>query len=83
MRIKKIKSLIDMFAENDRYLIRHLLTCEITELTETEMQAVQQIQKAPVPYSFIKENGLEQLAEKRYIVETSYNELKQYQQTVF
>lgn len=74
---------IYLFAENDRYLIRHLLTCEITELTETEMQAVQQIQKAPVPYSFIKENGLEQLAEKRYIVETSYNELKQYQQTVF
>ena len=72
-----------LYSENDRYLIRNTLTFEVTELTEKEWNAVRQIKSKPVDYEFITENGLEQLAMSRYIVEVDYNEIHQYQQTIF
>jgi radical SAM protein with 4Fe4S-binding SPASM domain len=72
-----------IYSVNDRYLIYNTLTSEVTELTENEWNAVQKIKKEPVSYDFIKENGLEELAVTRYIVETDYDDVKQYQQTVF
>ncbi len=72
-----------LYSENGRYLIRNTLTFEVTELTETEWNAVRQIKAATVNYDFITENGLEQLAMSRYIVETDYDEIHQYKQTVF
>ena len=68
------------YSENGRYLIRNTLTFEVAELTETEWNAVQQIKATPVSYEFIAENGIEQLVLLRYIVETDYDEIKQYQQ---
>ena len=72
-----------LYFESDRYLIRNTLTFEITELNEQEWNAVQQIKGKSVSYGFIAENGLEQLAMSRYIVESDYDEIKQYQQTIF
>ncbi|MCR4646953.1 MAG: radical SAM protein [Oscillospiraceae bacterium] len=72
-----------LYSENGRYLIRSTLSFEVTELTEAEWNAVAQIKAAPVCYDFIAENGLEQLAMSRYIVETGHDEVRQYQQTVF
>ena len=71
------------YCENDRYLLKNTLSKEIAELTEQEWKAVNQIRNEPVGYRFIKDNGLEQLALKRYIVEKDYDEVKQYKQTVF
>lgn len=72
-----------LYSESDRYLIRNTLTFEVTELTKQEWNAVQQIKGKSVSYGFIAENGLEQLAMSRYIVESDYDEIKQYQQTIF
>ena len=71
------------YAENGRYLLKNMLSFEVVELTEHEWRAFQQIKNAPVSYDHIAQNGLEQLALTRYIVETEYNEVKQYQQTIF
>jgi len=72
-----------LYSDNGRYLIRNTLTFEVTELTEKEWNAVQLLKDGPVSYGFIAENGLEQLAMSRYIVEMGYDEIKQYQQAVF
>lgn len=72
-----------LYSESGRYLISNTLTFEITELNEQEWNAVQQIKGKSVSYGFIAENGLEQLAMSRYIVESDYDEIKQYQQTIF
>ena len=72
-----------LYSENGRYLISNTMSFEVTELTEREWKDIQQIKNAPVSFDFLAEKGLEQLAESRYIVETTYNEAEQYQQTVF
>lgn len=72
-----------LYSENGRYLIRNTLTFEVTELTEQEWNAVQKIKVMPVNYDYIVENVIEQLAMSRYIVEMDYDEIKQYQETVF
>lgn len=72
-----------LYSESGRYLIRNTLTFEVSELTEQEWNAVQKIKVMPVNYDYIVENGIEQLAVSRYIVERDYDEIKQYQQTVF
>ena len=72
-----------LYFENGRYLIRNNLTFEVVELTEREWYAVQQIKDRSVNYDYIVGNGLEQLAMSRYIVETSYDEIHQYQQALF
>ena len=72
-----------LYSENGRYFIRSTLAFEVAELTETEWNAVQLVKAAPVSYDFIVENGLEQLALARYIVEINYDEIHHYQQTVF
>lgn len=72
-----------LYSDQNRYLIRNMLTLEVTELTKQEWDAVLKLRSASVSYKFIRENGLIQLALSRYIVETSFNEVKQYQQTVF
>lgn len=71
------------YSERGRYLIQNTMTKEAAELTQQEWNGVLQAKKAPVGYDFLVENGLELLAKSRYIVETGYNEVKQYQQTVF
>ncbi|MCR4794284.1 MAG: radical SAM protein [Ruminococcus sp.] len=71
------------YCEKDRYLLKNTLSKEITELTEQEWKAVGQIKNGPVGYRFIMDNGLERLALTRYIVEKEYDEVKQYQQTIF
>ena len=71
------------YSENGKYLIQNTLTLEATELTEQEWNAVQQIRNNPVSYVFIAENGIEQLALSRYIVESDYDEIKQYKNVVF
>ena len=71
------------YSENGKYLIRNTLTFEVIELTEQEWNAVQKIKIMPVSYDYIVENEIEQLATSRYIVETDYDEVKQYQETVF
>ena len=72
-----------LFSESGRYLVRNTMTFEVTELTEREWNSILLIKKAPVRFDHLAENGLEQLAMKRYIVETTFDEVKQYQQTVF
>ena len=71
------------YEENDRVLIQNTLTKEIIELTAKEWSAVKTLQNAVQDYDFIEKNNLTELARKRYIVESGYDEVKQYQQTVF
>ena len=72
-----------LYSENGRYLIRNTLTSEIAELTEQEWDAVQQLKNTLVGYDFITENGLEQLAQARYIVESEYDDIAKYQSVCF
>ena len=72
-----------LYSENSRYLICNTLTSEIAELTEQEWDAVQQLKNTLVGYDFITENGLEQLAMSRYIVESDYDDIAKYQSVCF
>ena len=72
-----------LYSENGRYLIQNTLTGEIAELTEQEWNAVQKIRNNPVSYGFIAENGLEELAMSRYIVESDYDDIAKYQNVCF
>lgn len=71
------------FTENGRYLIKHTLTGEVTELTKDEWNAVYRLNGKGEGYAFLVDNGLAELAKRRYIVETDYDEVKQYIQAVF
>ncbi|MCR4645307.1 MAG: radical SAM protein [Oscillospiraceae bacterium] len=79
----RLSQFTHFYGENGRYLIKHTLTKEITELTKAEWDALQQIRTAPASYAAVMENGLEQLALSRYLVENGYDELRQYQQVAF
>ncbi|SFW24812.1 radical SAM protein [Ruminococcus flavefaciens] len=72
-----------LYAENGILLIYNTLTFEVMELTEREWNSVQQIKDLSIGYDFIVSNRLEQLVMSRYIVETDYDEIKHYQETVF
>lgn len=72
-----------LYSENGRFMLYNTLSFEVTELTEQEWNAVQQMTDKSVSYDFVVSNGLEQLAMSRYIVERDYDEVKQYQQAVF
>lgn len=72
-----------LYSSKGRYLIRNTFTFEVTELNEAEWNAVRQLKEHKEDYSFILENGLEQLAVSRYIVESDYDEIKQYKQVLF
>lgn len=72
-----------LYSKNGRYLIQNTLTAEIAELIEQEWNAVQKIRNNPVSYGFIAENGLEQLAISRYIVESDYDDIAKYQNVCF
>lgn len=72
-----------LYSYNGRYLIRNTISFEVIELTKSEWDAVMQLKETPASYDFIIENGLEQLAHSRYIVESDYDDIKQYNQTVF
>jgi len=71
-----------LFAENGRFLIKNTMTKEVIELTKREYSAIINI-KESVEYSYVEENELIELAKKRYLVETDYDEVKQYQQVVY
>ena len=79
----RISLFVFFYSENGRYILENTMSKEIAELTEQEWKAVNQIKKEPVSYRFIMDNGLEQLAVSRYIVEKDYDEIKQYKQTFF
>ncbi len=72
-----------LYSENGRYLIRNTLTSEIVELSEQEWNAVQQLKNKLVGYDFIDANGLEVLAQARYIVENDYDDIVKYQSVCF
>ena len=72
-----------IYTGSGRYLMHSTLTRETVELTERERAAIMKISEAPQSLDFLQENGLTELACKRFIVETDYDEVKQYQQTVF
>jgi len=74
---------IYLYEENNMYLIQNTMTNEIMELSSSEWSAVKDLCSEPQDYDYLEQNGIIELAEKRYIVETDYNELKQYQQVVF
>lgn len=71
------------YSENGRYLVLNTLTKEVTELTEAEWKAFEQVRIGAASYDFIAGNGLEQLALSRYIVESDCDEVKQYNSVVF
>ena len=71
------------YSENGRYLIHNTLTLETAELSETEWKAFEQIRIGPVSAEYLADNGLEQLVLSRYIVETDYDEVKQYKDLIF
>ncbi len=72
-----------LYSEDNRYVIKNMLSLEVMELTNSEWSAIQKIISKPVNYGFIAKNKLEQLVMSRYIVEIDYNELKQYDQILF
>lgn len=79
----RISSLSYRYSRGGRYLIRNTLSFEVTELTEQENTALSQLDDAPVTLDFIRDNGLEQLARSRCIVETDYDEAGKYRQVIF
>lgn len=72
-----------LYASSGRYLINNTLSREVVELTKEEWTAIGIMNKTSVDYKYIVKNGLMELAQKRYIVETDYDEVKQYKQVLF
>lgn len=70
------------YAENGVYLLRNTLTGQVARLSENEWMAFEQLTKKTVEFSFITENGLEELARLRFIVENDYSEVVQYKQVI-
>ena len=70
-------------AEAGHYLLLHTMTREALELTAAEWAALSQFQSGTQSYDFITQNGLAELAEKRYLVEEGYDEARAYKQTLF
>lgn len=68
---------------NGRYLIRNILTGEVTELTAGEYEALRELKNASKDYAYLTVNGLTELAKKRYIVEKDHDEFKQYSDVFF
>lgn len=72
------------YAENGRYLLHNIMTGEVVELDSKEWSAAEMCSKVPQEYSFIADiPALTELAQKRYIVETDYDEVTKYQQAAF
>lgn len=72
-----------LYSENDRYLIQHTMTREVTELTPREWSAVKLLSEMPRNLDFLQDNGLTELARKRYIVETDCDDVAKYQNMCF
>ena len=79
----RMSQFVFYYKENSRFLLQNIMTDEVTELTETEWNAVEDLKKEPHSYEYLVSNGLTELAVKRYIVESDTDDVKQYQQTVF
>lgn len=71
------------YSYDGRFLIAHMLSNEVIELSECEWNAFNAISTSGVRCGYLRENGLEALALSRYIVESDYDEVKQYKQLVF
>ena len=79
----KVSQFVYPFSEDGRHLLYSTFTKEVVELTVPEWQAFRKIKAAPAGCDFVAENGLEQLALSRYIVEADYDEIGQYKSVVF
>lgn len=79
----RMSQFIFYYKKNGRFLIRNLMTDEITELTDKEWNAIENLKKEPQGYDYLVSNSLTELAEKRYIVENDINDTAQYEQSVF
>lgn len=79
----RVSQYVHTYSCDGRYLIAHMLSYEVIELTQQEWDAVKKIEQAPVSSEYLTEKGLEQLALSAYIVEKDHNDLKQYEQLVF
>lgn len=71
------------FREGDRYLLLHTMTGEVLELTAAEWTDILPFQAAPQSWDYIAQKSLTELAEKRYLVETDYDEAHAYAQALF
>ena len=91
IRQKKLKSgdeyRLSLYAfpleEAGRHLLLHTMTREALELTDEEWAAFSQFQNGTRNYDFLTQNGLAELAEKRYLVEDDYDETHAYALTLF
>ncbi len=72
-----------LYSENGRYLIQNNLTKEVAELNANEWAAINLLRKHEYEYTFLEQNGLIELAQRRYIVETECDETALYQKTVY
>lgn len=79
----KLSQFTLFYEENDSCLLRNMMTGEVISLSQEEKCAVRELISSPRNYGFLVDNGLTELAMKRYIVQIDCDELKQYQQTVF
>ena len=66
--------------ENGVYLLRNTLTGQTVRLTENEWTAFMKL--AEKPETYLAENGLEELAKLRFVVENDYSEVVQYKQVI-
>ncbi len=71
------------FSEGERYLLLHTMTGEVLELTAAEWAAILPFQTAPQSWDQIVRKDLAELAEKRCLVETDYDEVHAYAETLF
>ena len=71
------------FLEDGRHALLHTMTGEVLELTASEWADVLSFQAAPQSYETIERKGLTELAGKRYIVETDYDDAHAYAQALF
>ena len=71
------------FLEDGRHALMHTMTGEALELTASEWADVLSFQAASQSYETIERKGLTELAGKRYLVETDYDEAHAYAQTLF
>ncbi|MBR1383954.1 MAG: radical SAM protein [Ruminococcus sp.] len=79
----RVSQFVYPFSENGNHLLYSTFTKETVQLTDAEWEAFKQVRAGAVNYGYITDNGLEQLALSRYIVEADHDEIGQYKSVVF
>ena len=66
------------YDEGEVHLLKSLLTKQLALLSTAEYEALKGLASSTVDFTYLEQNGLVELAERRFIVRENYDECKEY-----